>query len=178
MKKIVFNLFVLLAMFSFSSCIQVEFKNPQPEGIAAMESFPDKLVGTYLMYDKDTVHVFKGGLKLNRDSLGTWQIFSISKNLVVKDWNHRLFINIADSTQTSWILYILDERHDSLFLSSVALNSSDSISYQNLKKICEVEAIYNSEQVLDLVRIDPSQKQLKKILKKVKFIKLGHLKKI
>jgi len=178
MKAIVFNLLVLVNIFSFNSCVQIEFKNPQPKGVAAMESFPDKMVGKYLMYDKDTLHVFKNGLKLHRDSLGASQIFSISKNLVVKDWNHRLFINISDSMQTYWSLYMLYERHDSLFLSYFAIDSGDSLSYQNLKKICQVEAIYNSEQVLDLVRIDPSKKQLKKILNKVKFIELGHLKKI
>lgn len=175
MKKpaIVLIFFILF----FFSCKEISFKEPQPRGKKALKEIPKGLVGSYLLKDDnggetDTLIVNAKGYFVVSDKKGS----QLGDSLVIKKYKGYYFVNVNDNPE--WLLRVIQqEKNGDLVYMTL---EEDNISFKDfltkVSKEVKVDSVeINGEK---LYQIDPSPKQLTKLIEKGYFRNTLRLKKI
>jgi hypothetical protein len=170
-------LFSLLLIF-LQSCVEVKFAEPQPHGIKNIDVFPEAFQGQYLAGDKDTIEIFKEGFKfLNDSSLGKSQ-FVISDSFIIRQWKKTYFFNFKEKEDSVWTVFFLKTTKKNSSLGSLTFKEKESEKIDLIKNITEVKEIRNEDGNLDYLLIQPSRRELKKLLKAFPLYDFGTLQKI
>ena len=169
----VMNRIIPLALLAIllSSCFSVSFIEPQPKGGKNISSFPDKIVGTYLLYG-DTIIVtpksftFEGGTHY------------ISDSIIVRKFKKYKVLSVKE--KNGWTITLVERRRNG-DLSIYSINDEDFEGGRHCRRdsllkvmgtICQVKK-KNSKYTAN-----PSKKEFKKLIKKKIFRPAGDLKKI
>ncbi|MBN2669120.1 MAG: hypothetical protein JXR60_07815 [Bacteroidales bacterium] len=169
---------ILLAIVVLQSCTEVKFKQPQPQGIAALESIPESMQGYYLLGDKDTVKIFANGFEMKKDSTNEKEQHELSEFFAIKRWKKTIFINLRDKDEPYWSVIFLTPNDSNISVGFLSFNQNDKESIDQFKQLTKVEELLNEEGKITNYLIDPSKKELKKILKTIPMYDLGKLRKI
>ncbi len=164
MKNIILFLFVTI---SFFSCKEVVFKNPQPKGMDNIQSFPANLQGYYITKDdrSDTLKISENSITIVNDKKTSMNIMLCDTALLRQNKKY-YFINLREGEY--WYTYVLKlkkNKFDMLYL-------FEDTTKNNIKKISEITKIEKNEDSSHYV-IDPTKKELMKILKKGCFSNVG-----
>ncbi|HEX6893570.1 MAG TPA: hypothetical protein VF141_22820 [Chryseolinea sp.] len=174
MRTLVFaSLFI--ALFS---CKEITFKEPQPRGKKALKEIPKTLVGTYLLKNEkdgetDTLFVNSKGYVIASDKKGG----DLGDSLVLKKFQGYYFININENPE--WLLRVIkqDNNGDLVYMT---MEEDEGLSFKEflikVSKEIEVDSVeINGEK---LYQIDPSPKQLVRLIEKGYFKKTVEMTKL
>ncbi len=168
-------LYLISIIFITSSCIEINFENPQPKGIANEKTIPETIHGKYSMGEGDTLIISKNKISFANDTNDFNFDLYLSDSLIVRTLGKRYFVNIkADSS--FWSLYVLKKNKANLDVLTIYTDSLPQI--ETMKKITNVKEIYHKTGTLDMYIVDPTQKELKKMIKKDVFVSMGTFYKI
>jgi len=173
MRKLALGL-ILLILFS---CKEISFKETQPRGKKSLQAVPEKLYGTYLLADenetsKDTLVVDAKGYLVVSDQKQNF----LSDSLVLKYHKGYYFVNINEKPE--WLLRVirLEDNGDLTYMSMDVEEAAFNTLVKKLSHDVQVDSLeVNGEK---LYQIDPSPKQLMKLIKKGYFKKTIRMKKI
>lgn len=172
MKKL---FYLISIIFITSSCIEINFENPQPAGIANEKTIPETIWGKYLTGDDDTLIISENRMQFIGDTNAFNIDLYLSDSLIIRTLGKRYFVNIkADSS--FWSLYILKKNKANLDVLTIYTDSLPQI--ETMKKITKVKEVYHKSGTLDMYIVDPTQKELKRMIKKGVFISMGTFYKI
>lgn len=163
-------LFLLLGLF-LSSCKEVSFKEPQPAGIAALNTIPEKLHGWYQAGDKvdkkdtDTLIVESWGYhfkdKDDKDWLGQG---TISDSLVIKFYQDYYFVNFRSGNQ--WVLRLIKQKPSGAIDFLTIDIGDDAKRAEMLKKMSKKFKVTEVKKESDtFYQINPSKDQLMQLIK-------------
>ena len=163
-------LFLLLGLF-LSSCKEVSFKEPQPAGIAALNTIPEKLHGWYQAGDKvdkkdtDTLIVESWGYhfkdKDDKDWLGQG---TISDSLVIKFYQDCYFVNFRSGNQ--WVLRLIKQKPSGAIDFLTIDIGDDAKRAEMLKKMSKKFKVTEVKKESDtFYQINPSKDQLMQLIK-------------
>lgn len=163
-------LFLLLSLFC-SSCNEVSFKEPQPAGVTALHSIPEKLQGWYQAgdsiskEDSDTLIIESWGYhfkdKNDKDWLGRGML---SDSLVIKFHKDYYFINFRSGDQ--WILRLVKQKPTGN-LDFLAIDLGDDAKRSEMiRKMSRKFNVSEVKQESDtFYQISPSKDQLMQLIK-------------
>jgi hypothetical protein len=166
---------LLIALFS---CKEITFKEPQPRGKKALKEIPKTMVGTYLLTNEkdgetDTLFVSSKGYIIASDKKGG----DLGDSLVVKKFQGYYFININENPE--WLLRIIKQERNGDLVYMIMEEEEGSSFKEFLIKISKeikVDSIeINGEK---LYQIDPSPKQLVRLIENGYFKKTVEMKKL
>lgn len=171
MKKI---LGIIIIALLTTSCIEMSFQNPQPQGISDETSFPEKLRGTYTADSTDTIIISEFNVKYTPNGKTNDLDENISDSLVLRIHKNYFFVNIKDDKY--WELYVLKLKRNNLEILTVSNDTTDDNG--KLRKITNLEEIYHESGTFDRYLMNPTQDELMKMLKKGIFQKVATFKKV
>lgn len=155
----------LLLLASLQSCVEVGFKNPQPKKGEVLERIPPEMVAFYTEQSKDSDEGFSlADLGGNLDKTG-----KLSNNSILKHWKGRYFFN--QKKDSLWFIIMIVPEKEKTY-STYKMDGGNEKTVATLKQITEVEEIFSETGELELVIIDPSTSEFKKILKSEAFEKI------
>ena len=174
MRTLVFaSLFIALI-----SCKEITFKEPQPRGKKILKEIPDALVGSYLLKNEkdgetDTLFVNSKGYVIASDKKGG----DLGDSLVLKKFKGYYFININENPE--WLLRVIKQESNGDLVYMV-MEEDEGVSFKEfmgkVSKEIKVDSIeINGEK---LYQIDPSPKQLVRLIDKGYFRKTVEMKKL
>ena len=174
MRKLAYASLVLIILFS---CKEITFKEPQPRGKKALKEIPDALVGSYLLTDEkdgstDTLIVSSKGYFVASDKKGD----QLGDSLVLKKFKGYYFISINENPE--WLLRVVEQEKngDLVYMIMEEEGTSFKDFLSKVSKEVRVDSIeINGEK---LYQIDPSPKQLTKLIEKGYFKKTLRMKKL
>jgi len=170
MTPLMNKLAIILAFTLAFSCKEISFKEPQPKGKKVLREVPKQLIGTYLLIDDkegaaDTLFVSVNGYLVASDKKQNL----LGDSLILKKFKGYYFVNINEKPE--WLLRVLkqEENGDLIYMSM----EEDEEGFNKLLKRISQEVQLDSMEVNGekLYQIDPTPKQL------VKLIETGHFKK-
>ena len=171
---VLFFLFFSLIVF-ISSCVEVKFEQPQPAGTEAEKVFPADLQGTYIDENNDTLIVNDVTYRFGTGKT----IFNgggeLSENLILKKYKKYYFLSEKNDSLWNIIVVKLKNKND---LKVFIIDGENKEKIEELKKITNVKEIFNSDGEIDSYIINPSKKELKRMLRKKIFTEIGTFKKI
>lgn len=176
MKKVILSLVLVSLLIS---CVEVKFEEPQPKGVKPLEVIPESIRGTYIMGENDTMKISADGFVLLNDSSKKDEVHELSEFFVIKKWRKSYFINIREKDEESWsVIFITRNKEKRMTVGILSFNNKELDEIEKIKKITEVEEIKNSEGEIVEYRINPSKRELKKIMKTSSFLELGGMTKL
>ncbi|MDH5396574.1 MAG: hypothetical protein OEX02_00400 [Cyclobacteriaceae bacterium] len=144
--------------FLFSSCVDLGFDTPQPEGYPDIALFPTEWLGTYIS-DEDTLVIKPYSVLVEKDSV----YFNLNaENLVLRKFQNWYILNLKEPEKDYWTVFCARLKGDKL---TVKVPSIDEDDKKALEKQFEVNESYNSNGNVDAYIIHPTPKQWKKLLK-------------
>ncbi len=158
------KLILLLPFLAFISCKEISYREPQPRGKKALVKVPDVLIGSYLLVDKenskDTIVVSSTGYMILSDKKKKY----LGDSLVLKSYKGYYFINVNENPE--WLVRVITHE-DNGDLTFRSMNTSED-SFNDLLKRLSKEVKIDSLNVGNekLYQIDPSPKQLLRLVKK------------
>ena len=170
MTPLMNKLAIILAFTLAFSCKEISFKEQQPKGKKVLREVPKQLIGTYLLIDDkegaaDTLFVSANGYLVASDKKQNL----LGDSLILKKFKGYYFVNINEKPE--WLLRVLkqEENGDLIYMSM----EEDEEGFNKLLKRISQEVQLDSMEVNGekLYQIDPTPKQL------VKLIETGHFKK-
>jgi hypothetical protein len=168
---------VVISLFFFFGCKEISFKEPQPRGKKALQEIPAKLRGSYLLSaenepSKDTLVVSKNGYLIVSDRKQNL----LGDSLVLKHFKGYYFININEKPE--WLLRIirLEKNGDLTYMSMDVEENSFNDLLRRLSKDVKIDSIQTGSETL--YQIDPSPKELLKLIEKGYFRKTMRMQKI
>ncbi len=178
--SVVFFLFTLF----FCSCKEVSFKEPQPAGVIALNSIPEKLHGWYLATDNgtkenaDTLIIESWGYhfkdKDDKDWLGRG---TLSDSLVVKFYQDYYFVNFRSGNQ--WVLRLVKQKPSGT-IEFLAINIEDDAKRKEmLRKMSRKFKVTEIKKESDtFYQINPTKGQLMQLIQEGYFtgIELSRIK--
>ena len=173
MRKLVFA----SVFFALFSCKEITFKEPQPRGKKILKEIPEALVGSYLLKDEkdgatDTLIVNSKGYLVASDMKGS----NLGDSLVLKKFKGYYFISINENPE--WLLRVIkqDSNGDIVYMTMEEEGISFKEFLGRVSKEIKVDSIeINGEK---LYQIDPSPKQLVRLIEKGYFKKSLEMKKL
>jgi hypothetical protein len=166
---------LFIALFS---CKEISYKEPQPRGKKVLKEIPEALVGSYLLKDDksgetDTLIVNSRGYIVASDKKGD----QLSDSLVLKKFKGYYFISINENPE--WILRVVKQGSNG-DLVYMTMEEQDGVSFKEflakVSKEIKVDSVeVNGEK---LYQIDPSPRQLVKLIEKGYFKKTVEMKKL
>lgn len=173
MRKLAFAS-LLLILFS---CKEISFKETQPKGKKSLQEIPEKLYGVYLLADenetsKDTLVVSAKGYLIVSDQKQNF----LGDSLVLKHHKGYYFLNINENPE--WLLRVIkqEENGDLIYMSMDVEEPAFNALVKKLSREVRVDSLEVSGE--KLYQIDPSRKQLMKLIKNGYFKKTIRMKKI
>ena len=166
---------IILALLLLVSCTEIKFEVAQPRGIKALDIFPESIQGRYLIDKNDTLVVNTDSFIFLSDS-STKQVYKLSNSLVLKQWKKSYFINLKADKATYWsVIFITKNKAKKMSIGM--LNFSDK-NRNKINKITSVKIIKDKDSTSQEYVINPSRRELKKILNNSSFLELGFLQKL
>ena len=176
-------LFLLLCLF-FSSCKEVSFKEPQPAGVAALKTVPEKLHGRYQAGDNnnkedtDTLIIESWGYhfkdKDDKDWLGKG---TLSDSLVIKFYQDYYFVNFRSGNQ--WVLRLVKQKATG-GLEFLSIDIADDAKRKEiLRKMARKFKVTEVKKESDtFYQITPTKEQLMQLIREGYFtgVELGKIK--
>ena len=172
-RKLTFASLVLILF----SCKEITFKEPQPRGKKTLKEIPEALVGSYLLTDEkdgstDTLVVSAKGYFVTSDKKGD----QLGDSLVLKKFKGYYFVNINENPE--WLLRVIQQEKngDLVYMTMDEEGTSFKDFLTKVSKEIKVDSIeINGEK---LYQIDPSPKQLTKLIEKGYFRTTLRMKKL
>ena len=175
MRKLAYASLVLIILFS---CKEITFKEPQPRGKKALKEIPDALVGSYLLTDEkdgstDTLIVSSKGYFVASDKKGD----QLGDSLVLKKFKGYYFISINENPE--WLLRVIKQEKNG-DLVYMTMDEQGGASFKDLLTKLSKEIKIDSVEINGekLYQIDPSPKQLTKLIEKGYFRKTLRMKRL
>ena len=173
MRKLVLAI-ILLILFS---CKEISFKEPQPRGKKILSEVPKSLIGSYLLVDekedsKDTLIVTSKGYTAVSDKKENL----LGDSLVLKKFKKYYFVNINEKPE--WLLRVIKQESngDLIYMSMETEEGKFNDLVQKLSGEVKVDSVeVNGEK---LYQIDPSPKQLVRLIEKGFFKKTFRMQRI
>ena len=174
MRKLAYASVVLFILFS---CKEITFKEPQPRGKKILKEIPDALIGSYLLTDEkdgstDTLMVNSKGYFVASDKKGG----ELGDSLVLKKFKGYYFVSVNENPE--WLLRVIEQEKngDLVYMTMDEEGTSFKDFLIKLSKEIRVDSVeVNGEK---LYQIDPSPKQLTKLIEKGYFRKTLRMKKL
>jgi hypothetical protein len=165
---------LIIALFS---CKEISFKEPQPRGKKVLKEIPEALIGSYLIKDEksaetDTLMVSSNGYIAASDKKGD----QLGDSLVLKKFKGYYFVNSNENPE--WILRVIKQERngDLVFMTMEEQGVSFKEFLNNISKEIKIDSVeVNGEK---LYQIDPSPRQLVKLIEKGYFRKTMEVKKL
>lgn len=158
-----------------TSCVEVLFEQAQPARTKSLKQFPDKLLGTYIEEtDKDTLVVTPFelmGAKEERDST-----MKISNNFILKKFKGHYVVSRKHESGLWEVGFIKPGKDGSLIIFTI--DGDDKEKMKQFKSLLEVDVKYDEEGKEDQYIVNPTKKELLKLLKADIFENLGVFKKV
>jgi len=154
---------IVVLFFLLPACVEVGFKNPQPQKGKMMESIPKELIAFYTGNTDSTKG--KNLLKeadINIDS-------ALSQNAVLKQWKGNYFYN--QKKDSLWYVIMIKPSTGNTF-DTYRLDGGNEKTQTILKSISKVEEVRSDEGELKVLIIDPSPSEFKKIMQSKAFEKI------
>jgi len=173
MRKLAFvSVFIALL-----SCKEVTFKEPQPRGKKSLKEMPEGLVGSYLLTDEkdgatDTLIVKSKGYLVASDKKGG----DLGDSLVLKKFKGYYFVNINENPE--WIVRVIKQETngDLVYMTMDEEGVPFKDFLDKVSKEIKIDSVeINGEK---LYQIDPSPKQLVRLIEKGYFRKTLEMKKL
>lgn len=168
---------VIIFFLAFFGCKEISFKEPQPRGKKALQEIPPKLRGTYLLSaenepSKDTLVVSENGYLVVSDRKQNL----LGDSLVLKHFKGYYFININENPE--WLLRVvrLEKNGDLTLMSMDVEETSFNDLLRRLSKDVRIDSIQTGTETL--YQIDPSPRELLKLIEKGYFRKTMRMQKI
>lgn len=169
-----------LAILSFLllfSCKEISFKETQPRGKKALTKVPSELQGTFLLSmenesSKDTLVVTSRGYMAVSDQKQNL----LGDSLVLKFYKGYYFLNMNEKPE--WLLRVIkpEDNGDLTYMSMDVEEAAFPALLRNLSREVHVDSLeVNGEK---LYQIDPSPKQMLRLIKKGYFKKTIRMKKL
>jgi hypothetical protein len=170
-------LYVLFLLLCISSCKEITFENPQPEGKKSLTRLPKGLQGKYLVVtddenpSRDTVIIDAMGYRFGYFDPSEraarneeYEVGILSDTLVVKAYKGYYFFNLKEKTE--WLLRVVrQEKNGDLRYMSLDQKDADFNDYVNKLSL---EIRIDSFQVDNstIYRIDPTPSELIQLVDK------------
>lgn len=174
MRKLAYVPVVLIVLFA---CKEITFKEPQPRGKKSLKEIPDALVGSYVLTDEkdgstDTLIVNSKGYFVASDKKGD----ELGDSLVLKKFKGYYFISVNENPE--WLLRVVEQEKngDLVYMTMDEEGTSFNDFLTKVSQEIRVDSVeVNGEK---LYQIDPSPKQLTKLIEKGYFRKTLRMKKL
>ena len=174
MRKLAY-VWIVLILFS---CKEITFKEPQPRSKKVLKEIPSSLVGKYLLTDEkdgstDTLVISSKGYLVASDKKGD----QLGDSLVLKKYNGYYFVNINENPE--WLLRVIKQEKNG-DLVYMTMDEQGGASFKDLLTKLSKEIKIDSVEINGekLYQIDPSPKQLTKLIEKGYFRKTLIMKKL
>ncbi len=158
----------IIALLFLSSCVEVEFKQPMPPNKGTvLKKLPEEIISYFMSLDKDST----GNSKLDISEFSTdfeWHE-PLPEDIILKEWKGSYFLNQKEGKH--WQLLMVKDGSNKSF-NVYHLDGSNSATLDKLKSITKVEEVLSDDGDLELIILDPSLKEFKKILKSGAFEKI------
>ncbi len=169
-----------LLCLALSSCVVIEFTNPQPTNTKPLNQFPEDMLGVYLVEvindtDKksDTITIASNQYHSTSDN----NTFYLSDTIILKPYKKDYFFNYRE--KDNWTVVFIKQEGMILNIYSMFSETEHEGEYiSNIKSITAVEKINNEDKHEKSYIINPSKSELKKLVKKDLFKHVYRLKKI
>ena len=165
---------ILLALIS---CKEITFKEPQPRGKKVLKEIPKDLVGSYLLTDEkdgatDTLVVSSKGYIVASDRKGS----DLGDSLVLKKHRGYYFVSINENPE--WLLRVIKQESngDLVYMTMDEEGTSFNDFLAKVSREIKIDSVeINGEK---LYQIDPSPKQLTRLVEKGYFRTTLRMKKL
>jgi len=157
------NIKIIALFFLLPACVEVGFKQPQPQKGIMLETIPKEIIA-YYSNNNDTTkdnNLFKEA-DINVDS-------ALSENAILKKWKGNYFYN--QKKDSLWYVIMIKPSSDKSF-DAYQLDGGKQETLSILKGITTVEEIRSKEGEIELLIIDPSPSEFKRIIKSNAFEKV------
>jgi len=156
-------LFFLVLVFLAASCVDVKFEQAQPAGKNALKKFPKKLQGIYTDGDNDTlltINEFSYEYEDEIISLSTDT--DLSESNILKKFGRYYLLNIEEDDL--WMCFAAElQKKEKLVLYSIDGSKEETVN--KLKMLTAVKESKNTDGDVDVYIVNPSRRELKKMLK-------------
>lgn len=175
------NLVILLLIASLSSCISVEFTQPQPYWCANLTGFPVKMQGHFYNNENDTVEIGSNYYKListDKNSIldsNTKNTEQLSDSLLFKSYKKIYFLN--SKTNGNWRVSMVKINRNHSITVYNAISSEEKL-IKKLKNIKDKTILKDETGKIKRVILNPSEKEFKKLVRSKLFIEYMVLKKV
>lgn len=172
MKNLIPIAFMLMLL---SSCVEVVFEQPQPIGAKFETTIPESLQGKYLDKDGDTLHVGPTSYILGKEQQPFHLEGKLSDKLGVTKYGNHFFLNSKnDSVWTVLMIMRLPENG----LKVMMIDGGDEKAIEKLKNLTLVREVYDHHGEIDAYVINPTPKELDRMVLKGCFSKAETFKRI
>jgi predicted MPP superfamily phosphohydrolase len=158
-------------------CKEISFQEPQPKGKKSLKEIPKKLHGTYIMTavgdnSEDTVFINSKGYRIASDKKES----VLGDSLVLKQYKGYYFINVNEDPE--WLMRVVkqEENGDLTYMSMDVEEGSFNSLLKNLSQELPVDSLEVDGE--KLYQIDPTPKQLIKLIRKGYFKNTLRMKRI
>ena len=165
MRKLYFNMSIFIGFLFITSCIEVKFEESQPAGIAKLDKFPVDLMGKYINQDGDTLIIEPTVISLLNRKSKCDRLFeqdSLSESILLKKWHNKYFLNINEDQLWTCVLVEPAKKGD-LIVSLIDAESETVL--ENITRFTDMKTIYTEDQEPLYYLVNPSDKELKALIK-------------
>lgn len=171
------NLWLISLIAILACCKEITYKQPQPSGKKSIAVVPDKLRGSYVIENdkensKDTLFINAKGYLIASDRKQEF----LGDSLVLKYYKGYYFLSINENPE--WLLRVIrmESNGDLSYMSMDTDENNFKSLLDRLSKEVDIDSItLNNEK---LYQIDPTPKQLLKLVRKGFFNEVSRMKKI
>lgn len=139
------------------SCVDLAFKEPQPEGVQDISEFPQELIGTFAN-NQDTIIVSKYMIVSGNDSTRV----SFSDTVRLRSYGGWHFLSLTEREQDYWTVVCAKRTGNKLIIKIPEMDKEDRAK---LEKRWAVTDVYNELNNLDAYLIDPKKEEWNKLLR-------------
>ncbi|MCB0503902.1 MAG: hypothetical protein KDC58_00220 [Cyclobacteriaceae bacterium] len=158
----------VLLLFALCSCVEVGFRNPQPENGRILDEIPGEMIAFYTQQNKDSSND-DGGFKLTDLGEGFDNTGTLSDETVLKLWKGKYFLNQKEDSL--WYVVMIVPVKNGAY-ETYKMDGGNENTVKTLKGITHVEEIYSNDGELEVVIINPDKSEFKKIVKSGAFEKI------
>ena len=159
----------IFILFFLQGCVEVGFKNPQPEKGKTLEKIPQEMIAFYTQQGKDSTKQ-KGELQISDWGEDLDESGAIPENSILKYWKGNYFFN--QKKDSLWYIIMIVPGSVKNTFDTYKMDGGNEKTVSILKQITRVNEVYSESGDLKLIIIDPSTSEFKKIIKSGAFEKL------
>lgn len=175
------NFIILLFIVSLSSCISVEFTQPQPGWCDNLAEFPKEMQGHFYSDENDTIEIGNNYYQListDHHSMldsPTKNKEQLSDSLLFKSYKKIYFLN--SKTNGNWRVSIIKINKNQRITVYTSISSEEKL-IKKIKIIKDKTFIKDETGKIKRVILNPSEKEFKKLIKSNLFVEYMVLKKV